>query len=264
MLHGRDLETARLAQMLDEARAGQASSLVVSGSAGLGKSALLEETASRAPDARVLRTAGLESESPLAFAALQRLLRPVMDRATDLPAPQARALRLAFGEVEGDQIDPFLVALATLSLLTEAAEAGPVLCLIDDAHWLDVASSDALLFAARRLLAEPVVMLFAARDDEQNQFAPSDVPQMRLDGLSWEAVGSLLRERTDQVLSDQVVEQLAVGTGGNPLALVELPGQLSAEQLDGTSAFPGRCRSRVASSGPSSTGADASRSLRRP
>jgi DNA-binding CsgD family transcriptional regulator len=238
VLHGRDVETARLAEMLDEARAGQASSLVISGSAGLGKSALLEETAARTSDAKILRTAGLESESPLAFAALQRLLRPVMDRASDLPPPQARALRVAFGEAEGDKIDPFLVALATLSLLTEAADSGPVLCLIDDAHWLDVASSDALLFAARRLLAEPVVMLFAARDDEQNRFAPSDVPQMRLGGLSGEAVGSLLRERTDQVLSDQVVEQLAAGTGGNPLALVELPGRLSAEQLGGTSSLP--------------------------
>ncbi len=238
MLHGRDIETARLAQMLDEARSGQASSLVITGSAGLGKSALLEEAASRVSGVRVLRTAGLESESPLAFAALHRLLRPVMDLAADLPPPQARALRVAFGEVEGDQIDAFLVALATLSLLTEAAESGPVLCLIDDAHWLDVASSDALLFAARRLLAEPVVMLFAARDDEQNRFAPTDVPLMRLGGLSRDAVGSLLRERTDQVLSDQVVEQLAAGTGGNPLALVELPDRLSAEQLGGTSSLP--------------------------
>jgi DNA-binding CsgD family transcriptional regulator len=238
VLHGRDIETARLAQMLEEARAGQASSLVISGSAGLGKSALLEETAARATDTRLLRTAGLESESPLAFAALHRLLRPVMDLAVDLPPPQARALRVAFGEVDGDHIDPFLVALATLSLLTEAAETGPVLCLIDDAHWLDVASSDALLFAARRLLAEPVVMLFAARDDEDNEFAPGDVAVMRLDGLTGDAVGSLLRERTDRVLSDQVVEQLAAGTGGNPLALVELPAQLSAGQLGGTSSLP--------------------------
>jgi DNA-binding CsgD family transcriptional regulator len=238
VLHGRDVETARLAEMLDQARTGQASSLIVSGSAGLGKSALLEVAAAQAPDAKVLRTAGLESESPLAFAALQRLLRPVMDLVVDLPPPQARALRVAFGEAEGDRIDPFLVALATLSLLTEAAESGPVLCLIDDAHWLDVASSEALLFAARRLLAEPVVILFAARDDELNRFAPSDVPQLRLDGLSAEAVGSLLRERTDEILSDQVVEQLAAGTGGNPLALVELPARLSAEQLGGTSSLP--------------------------
>jgi len=238
VLHGRDVETARLAGMLDEARAGKSSSLVVSGSAGLGKSALLEEAAARAEGVQVLRTAGLESESPLAFAALQRLLRPVMDRVAELPAPQARALRLAFGEAEGEAIDPFLVALATLSLLTEASESAPVLCLVDDAHWLDGASSDALLFAARRLLAEPVVMVFAARDDEEHPFAPTDVPQVRLDGLSREAAAALLRERTDHQVSDRVADQLATSTDGNPLALVELPAQLSADQLDGTSGLP--------------------------
>ncbi|SFI01773.1 DNA-binding transcriptional regulator, CsgD family [Nocardioides psychrotolerans] len=224
--------------MLDAARAGLASRMLISAGAGVGKSALLEAMAAQAHGATVLRTAGLESESPLAFAALHRLLRPVMDRATSLPEPQARALHVAFGQDDGDRIDPFLVALATLSLLTEVAEAGPVLCLIDDAHWLDVASSEALLFAARRLLAEPVVIVFAARDDDPRSFAPTDVPLMRLQGLSGPASGALLRERADHDLSDQVVHQLAARTGGNPLALMELPGRLNTAQLEGTAALP--------------------------
>jgi DNA-binding CsgD family transcriptional regulator len=224
--------------MLDAGRSGHASSLLISGGAGVGKSALLETMAAQSHGATVLGTTGLESESPLAFAALHRLLRPVIDRVTSLPEPQARALHVAFGEEPGDRIDPFLVALATLSLLTEVAESGLVLCLVDDAQWLDVASSEALLFAARRLLAESVVMVFAARDDDLRGFAPTDVPRMRLQGLSGEAVGALLQERAGHDLSDQVVDQLAARTGGNPLALVELPGRLSTAQLQGSATLP--------------------------
>lgn len=238
VLHGRDRETERLVAMLDAARSGHASSLLISGGAGVGKSALLETMAAQAHGATVLGTAGLESESPLAFAALHRLLRPVIDRVASLPEQQERALHLAFGEDHGDRIDPFLIALSTLSLLTEVAESGPVLCLVDDAQWLDVASSEALLFAARRLLAEPVVMVFTAREDDPSVFAPTDVPRMLLQGLSDEAVGALLRERSDDELSDQVVRKLAARTGGNPLALVELPGRLSAAQLEGTASLP--------------------------
>jgi DNA-binding CsgD family transcriptional regulator len=238
VLHGRDRETDRLLAMLDAARSGHASSLLISAGAGVGKSALLECLAAQAHGSTVLGTAGLESESPLAFAALHRLLRPVMDRVTSLPEPQARALHVAFGEDHGDQIDPFLVALATLSLLTEVADSGPVLCLVDDAQWLDVASSEALLFATRRLLAEPVVMVFAARDDDARSFAPTDVPRMRLQGLPHEAVGALLRGGADHDLSDQVVRQLAARTGGNPLALVELRGRLTGAQLEGMATLP--------------------------
>jgi len=181
VLHGRDEEQARLAGMLAAAREGRATCVLVRGEAGMGKSALLEDVAARAGDVRVLRTAGLEAESALAFAALHRLLRPVLDGLSALPTPQQRALRVAFGEEEGDRIDPFLVALGTLSLLTELAEAGPVLCLVDDLQWLDAASRDALLFVARRLLAESVAMVFAARDDTAHSFlGPSDIAEMRL------------------------------------------------------------------------------------
>src|SRR4051812_4455656 len=156
--------------MLEGAQAGRASSLLIRGEPGMGKSALLGDTAARASGFRVLRTAGLEAEAPLAFAALHRLLRPALDGLGALPAPQRRALRVALGEEEGDRLDPFLVALGTLSLLTELGESAPVLCLVDDLQWLDAASRDALLFVARRLLAEPVAVLFAARDDGTHEF----------------------------------------------------------------------------------------------
>ncbi|HYP44205.1 MAG TPA: AAA family ATPase [Propionibacteriaceae bacterium] len=239
MLHGRDPERARLAQLLEAAQAGRASALLVRGAAGIGKSALLEDTAARADGFRVLRTAGLEAESALAFAALHRLLRPAFDRLDALPAPQRRALRVAFGEEEGDRRDPFLVALGTLALLTEVGEAGPVLCLVDDLQWLDAASRDALLFVARRLLAERVAFVFAARDDETQPFlSPLDVAELPLPPLAPTAVRSLLEEHAGVGVADQVVDELAARTGGNPLALVEAPSQLSEGQLSGTDPLP--------------------------
>ena len=205
----------------------------------MGKSALLDDTAARARGFRVLRTAGLEAESALAFAALHRLLRPASDRVAALPAPQRRALRVAFGEEEGDRLDPFLVALGTLALLTELGETEPVLCLVDDLQWLDAASRDALLFVARRLLAERVVIVFAARDDETRPFpSPLDVPELPLPPLAPAAVRSLLEEHAGVGVADQVVDALAARTGGNPLALVEAPSRLSAGQLSGTDLLP--------------------------
>jgi DNA-binding CsgD family transcriptional regulator len=238
VLHGRDTERALLAAMLDAAREGRAASLVIRGGAGMGKTALLDDTAAVAGGTRLLRTAGLQSETALAFAALHRLLRPVLDLVTRLPTPQERALRVAFGEWEADRLDPFLVALGTLSLLTELADSGPVLCLVDDAQWLDTASADALLFATRRLLAEPVTMIFAARDDEQGYLAITDVPELQLEGLSPAAVRVLLSERAGDELADHVLADLQARTGGNPLALVELPTTLSPAQLAGTSLLP--------------------------
>lgn len=239
MLHGRDPERALLAQLLAAARAGRASCLLVRGGAGMGKSALLEDTAACAAGFRVLRTAGLEAESALAFAALHRLLRPASSRVAALPAPQRRALRVAFGEEEGSRLDPFLVALGTLTLLTELGETEPVLCLVDDLQWLDAASRDALLFVARRLLAERVVIVFAARHDDAQPFqSPFDVPELPLHPLAAPAVRSLLEERVGAGVADHVVDALAERSGGNPLALVEAPTQLSAGQLSGTEPLP--------------------------
>lgn len=150
VLHGRETERARLAALLAGARGGTAGALLIRGEPGVGKSALLQDLFENAEGMRVLRVRGLESEAPLAFAGLHQLLRPLLPLLELLPVPQARALRVAFGQQDHPAEEPFLVALATLAMLSEAAETGPVLCLVDDAHRLDAASADALLFAARR------------------------------------------------------------------------------------------------------------------
>jgi DNA-binding CsgD family transcriptional regulator len=237
VLQGRELERARLAALLEDAGQGRAGALVIHGEAGVGKSALLEDVIARA-GVRVLRTQGLESESPLPFAALHRLLRPVLPLLDRLPGPQARALRVAFGQEEGGDVDPFLVAVAVLSALTEAAEEGPVLGVIDDAHWLDAASASALLFAARRLQADRVALVFAARDEDLRTFDHEGVPSLLLTGLDAAAARALLAERAGDALADEVCERLMEQTGGNPLALVELPTTLTAAQLQGTAPMP--------------------------
>jgi DNA-binding CsgD family transcriptional regulator len=188
----------------------------------------------------VLRTAGVESESPLPYAALYRLLRPVteLDR---LPPPQARALRIAFGLEEGPSLEPFLVGVATLSVLTDSADPDrPLLCVIDDAHWLDSASADALLFAARQLAADPVAMVFAARtgDAAGQAFAPPGLPVLEVGGLDDTAARQLLDERGGDPLPGEVAQRLVRDTGGNPLALLELPTGLSPEQLHGDAPLP--------------------------
>lgn len=237
VLHGRDAEQKILAAIVADARDGTAGSLVLHGEPGVGKSALLAELLSTATDVRVLWTQGVESEAPMAFAALHRLLRPILRLVERLPDLQAHALRVAFGE-EAGTVQPFLVGVATLSMLTEASEELPVLCVVDDAHWLDGASSDALLFATRRLEADRVAMVFAARDTDDRTFAPEGVPSLRLQGLDAASVRSLLDENAAVVVSPQVADRLLAETGGNPLALVELPTGLSDAQLDGTDPLP--------------------------
>lgn len=254
VLQGRDAERARLAALMERARSGQAAVLVVLGEPGVGKSALLQDlvvtrqAAADVPGLRVLRTDGVESESPLPFAALYRLLRPVL-RFERLPVPQARALRVAFGQEEGSSAEPFLVGVATLSALTEAAEDGLVVCVVDDAQWLDTASADALLFAARQLQADPVAMVFAARDAQASpqaspgagvgSFSPDGLPVMRLGGLDDDAARRLLAEHAgEEALPDEVSDRLVRETGGNPLALLELPAGLTAGQLRGTAPLP--------------------------
>jgi DNA-binding CsgD family transcriptional regulator len=240
VLHGRAIEQARAAQLLDAARSGQGGALVVLGDPGSGKSSLLDEVQAGAQDLTVLRTQGIESEAPLAFAALQRLLRPLRSLADRLPEPQAQALRVAFGEETGEVQDRFLVFLGALSLLSEAAGSAPVLAVVDDAHWLDDASSAALLFVARRLQVERVAMLFGARETDVRTFDVGDLPTLRLSGLDLAAGTELLRERAGHDVSPEVTAQLLASTGGNPLALVEMPQALSSEQLAGRAPLPGR------------------------
>ena len=223
---------------MERANDGSAGTLVVRGEPGVGKSALLEELLAGAGEATVLRTQGLEVEAPLAFAALHRLLRPLTRLRAALAEPQARALRVAFGEEEGPSVEPFLVGVATLSLLTTAAEENLVVCVVDDAHWLDPATAGALLFCARRLGADRVAMVFAARDGAWGSFDPQGLPEMVLTGLDPDASRALLEERLGDVTADEVVERIVAETRGNPLALLELPGELTPGQLSGSSPLP--------------------------
>lgn len=242
MLYGREDEQAHLQALAAAAAAGRASSLVVSGEAGVGKSALVEDLVTHLTGFQVLRAQGLESESPLAFAGLHQLLSPLLPLLDRLPAPQARALQVAFGQLEGDGIEPFLIGLATLGLLTEAAETQPMLCVVDDAHWLDSATADALVFAARRLDADSVALLFTARDGDARTFTPRDIPVLSLRGLGAAPARDLLVERSGAGLSDRVTEELLARTEGNPLALVELPATLDRDQLEGRAPLPGQLR----------------------
>ncbi|WP_433005511.1 AAA family ATPase [Kribbella sp. CA-294648] len=226
MLYGRQAEQAAVDDLL-ESRSG---ALIVRGEAGIGKSALLDYAAGRA-QARVLRVNGVESEADLPFAALHLLLRPVLDELAALPPQQAEALRAALGLGGPTRGDRFLVGLATLSLLVELSAAGPVVCLVDDAHWLDGESADALLFAVRRLQTEPVTALFAVREGEDD-FPTRGLPELRLGELEAEAAHRLVTEQAADV-PPAVREQLVAEAQGNPLALLELPRMLTAEQRRG-------------------------------
>ena len=181
----------------------------------------------------------MAAEAPLPFAALHRLLRPLL-RVDDLPSPQAKALSLAFGLIDDPRstVEPFLVGLATLSVLTTAAEKVLLLCLVDDAQWADAASADALLFAARQLQVDHVAMVFAARDDLGTSFDPEGLDILRLDGLPAEAARLLVAERAGVEPSAEVVDRLVAGTRGNPLALLELP--LGDDAIAGRAPLPAR------------------------
>ncbi len=238
MLVGRDPERQLLRALLEEAREGIAGTLVVRGEPGVGKTALLDDLASVAAGTTVLRTQGLEVEAPLAFAALHRLLRPVVALRRTLPEPQARALRVAFGEEEGAAVEPFLVGIATLSLLTQAAEAEPVVCVVDDAHWLDSATAGALLFCAHRLGADRVLLVFGTRDGAWGSFDPQGVQELVLSGLDANASRSLLEARIAAGARSEVLDRIVAETRGNPLALLELPSGLSGDQLSGAELLP--------------------------
>src|SRR5215813_13777125 len=239
----RQRDRAAFDALLGNLRSGHGRALVVRGEAGVGKSALLEYVAGAAPDVRVARAAGVESEMELAFASLHQLCAPLLDRLERLPAPQHDALAVAFGLREGGAPDRFLVALAVLTLLSEAAEDRPLLCLVDDAQWLDRASAQVLAFAARRLLAEPVGLLFAARNPGEQL---GGLPDLEVRGLRNEEARGLLRSVVGVRLDEQVRDRIVAETQGNPLALLELPRGLSPAQLaggfglTGAQAVPGR------------------------
>jgi DNA-binding CsgD family transcriptional regulator len=238
VLFGREAESAAVEGLIARAGSSRSGALVIRGEPGVGKSALLEHALEQSSAMRVLRAGGIEAESELAFAALHQLLRPVLDLVGHLAEPQAAALAGAIG-LSGESVDDrFLVGVAVLNLLAEAAEEEPLLCVIDDAQWLDGPSADALTFAARRLEAEGVVVLFAARDGEARRFEAGGLAELRLEGLGTEAAAELLAERVQSTLSPEVRDRLVESAAGSPLALIELPGLLSEDQLAGRAALP--------------------------
>ncbi|NKZ03473.1 helix-turn-helix transcriptional regulator [Actinomadura latina] len=228
MIIGRDAEQAVLDGLLEEARAGRSGALVLRGQPGIGKSALLEYAVARADGLRVIRTAGVESEAELPFAGLHLLLGPVLDRIDAVPERQAAALRSAFGLGPAGQDGPLLVGLAVLSLL---AGLGPLLCVVDDAQWLDRASAEALTFAARRLHREGVVVLFAVRSGGPARL--DGIRELNLWGLDREASSALLAAHA-QGLAPAVRERVLAESEGNPLALIEMHAALTPEQRGGT------------------------------
>ena len=222
-LHGREAERAAIAALLERAHEGRSGELLISGAAGIGKTALLADAAERADGLRVLRASGAEAEAELPFAGLHQLLAPVLDLAAGLPGPQAAALERALGVAGGAAPEPLLLGAGALGLLAEAA---PALVLVDDLQWLDPASVAALGFAVRRLEAEGIAVLLAARDD----LAPTGLPECRLGPLDREAAAAML---SGHDLAPAVRAQLLDAAAGNPLALVELPAALAPAQCAG-------------------------------
>jgi DNA-binding CsgD family transcriptional regulator len=234
-LLGREREREVLGRLLEGARAGQGGVLVLHGEPGVGKTALLEYAVEVAQGFQVVRAAGVQGEMELPYAALQQLCAPILDLTERLPDPQRAALNVAFGVSAGPAPDPFLVGLAVLGLLSEAAEERPLLCLVDDAHWLDDASARALAFLARRLLAERIVLLFAARERGATL---AGFPEIHVGPLGQRDARVLLESVLPARVDERVLERIILETGGNPLALMELPRGMTPAQLAGGFGLP--------------------------
>jgi DNA-binding CsgD family transcriptional regulator len=238
-LLGRKREREVLDRLIDAVRGGRGGVLVVDGQAGVGKTALLEYAVEAARGFRIARTSGIEAEMELPFAAVQQLCSPLLELMDRLPQPQHEALGVAFGLIAPPAHpapNPFLVGLAVLGLLAEAAEERPLLAVVDDAHWLDHASARALAFVARRLLAEKIALVFAARE-------PGDLfaglPELHVLSLGYRDARTLLESALPARLDEHVLERIVAETRGNPLALLELPRGLSPTQLAGGFGLPG-------------------------
>jgi DNA-binding CsgD family transcriptional regulator/tetratricopeptide (TPR) repeat protein len=229
-LTGRLAERAVLDRFVAGVRAGEGRALVLRGEPGVGKTALLDYLAGRAPGCRVVRAAGVQSEMELAFAGLHQLCAPMLDQAESLPVPQREALRTAFGLSAGPVPDRFLVGLAVLGLLSETAGERPLVCVIDDQQWLDHASAQALGFAARRLAADPVGLVFAARVPGEDL---AGLPGLVVEGLAEDDARALLESVLTGPLDPRVRDRIIADTHGNPLALLELPRGLTTAQLTG-------------------------------
>ena len=237
-LLGRRAERAALDRLLERARAGRSAVLVVCGEPGIGKTALLDYAAGQASGFRVVRAWGAESEMELPYAGLHQLCLPLLDRLEKLPGPQRDALQVAFGLREGQPPERFLVGLAILSLLSGSAEDQPLACLVDDAQWLDHSSVQALAFAARRLLAEPVALIFAVREPSGEREL-AGLPELTVAGLGDADARALLASAVHGRLDPQVLDRIVAETGGNPLGLLQLPRGLSPAELAGGFWLPG-------------------------
>ena len=231
-LLGRRSECAALDQLVASVRAGHSRALVLRGEAGVGKSALLEYLAQHSSGCGIARAAGVESEMELAYAGLQQLCAPFLDRVERLPGPQRDALGTAFGLRDGDAPDRFLVGLAVLSLLSDVAEDRPLVCVVDDAQWLDAASAQALAFVARRLGAESVGLVFAVREPSGERHFEG-LPELAVGGLDDRDAHELLATVVTGPLDERVRDRIVAETRGNPLALLELPRRLTPAELAG-------------------------------
>jgi hypothetical protein len=237
-LPGRDRECTAIDRMLDRAANGISGALVIRGEAGIGKSALLDYAARQAiPRMMVLRVDGVEAESDLPFAGLYGLLRPVFGCLDELPQTQSHALAGALGLAPSSAPDRLLISAAVISLLAAAAETRPVLCLVDDAQWVGRPSAEALVFAARRLRAEHLAILFGAREGEQRRFEATGLADLNLSGLEPRSAAAVLEARVSGAVP-AVQQRLLTEAAGNPLALLELPGALSQAQLEGRDSLP--------------------------
>src|ERR1700756_5085613 len=234
-LLGRQREREVLGRLLEAAREGHGGVLAVYGEPGVGKSALLDDAVEVGADFHVARAVGVEGEIELAFAALQQLCSPSLGLLESLPDPQQDALEVALGLRPGRAPNPFLVGLAVLSLLSEAAEEQPLLCVVDDAQWLDPASAPALAFVARRLLAERIAIVFAAREPIG---ALHGFAELRVEPLGRRDARALLDSVLPARLDEQVLDRIGVETRENPLAIMELPRGLSPAQLAGGFGLP--------------------------
>jgi DNA-binding CsgD family transcriptional regulator len=230
VLYGRGSECSLLDDVVAALRAGESRTLLIHGEAGIGKTALLNYVVAAAADMRLLHAAGVESEMEWPFASLHQLCSPLLGTVAQLPAPQRDALEIAFGRTAGPAPDRFLVGLAVLTLLSVTAEECPVLCVVDDAQWLDDVSAKTLAFVARRLLAEPVGLLLAAREPAADL---RGLPELEVLGLRNGDARALLRSAVMIRLDDRVRDRIIAETRGNPLALLELPRGLTVEQLAG-------------------------------